>query len=288
MLDNCEHLVDACAQLAERAAARLPGLRILATSREPLGVAGEIALAACRRSRCPTPEAPPASTAWRAEAVRLFVDRARAALPGFALDRAQRAGASPTLCRAAGRHAAGDRAGRGAAARARRRADRGPARRPLPAADRRQPHRACRASRRCARVLDWSHDLLSEPERVLLRRPAVFAGGFTLEALGTVAALDDPFELLASLVNKSLIVADVSPNRFHLLETVRQYAAEKLAAADDDSVTRGRHVDWCLDLARRAEAELRGARQADWLDRLEPNTKTCAPRCAGASTSPIA
>jgi non-specific serine/threonine protein kinase len=124
--------------------------------------------------------------------------------------------------------------------------------------------------------LDWSHDLLADPERTLLRRLAVFAGGFALDAAEAVGAGDGldggaVLDLLGQLVDKSLVLTEGAGGeaRYRLLETVREYAAEHLAAAVETETARGRHRDWCLALAEEAAPALWGPEQSTWADRLE-------------------
>jgi non-specific serine/threonine protein kinase len=273
VLDNCEHLLDACAALAEALLSACPGLSLLATSREPLGIAGETVW------RVPSLALPDAGdrasveALTRAEAVRLFADRARASRPGFAVT-AQNAAAVAELCR---RVDGIPLALELAAARLRtlpveevaaRLDDRfrlltGGSRTALPR------HRTLRAT------IDWSHELLTEPERVLFRRLSVFAGGCTLEAAEAVCngdGIEDGavVDLVARLADKSLAQMEDRDGaaRCRLLETVRQYAAEKLAEAGEAEATRARHAAWCAALAERAEPALVGPEQAAWLDRL--------------------
>ena len=247
VLDTCEHLIEACARLAEDVLRAGPGVRVLATSREPLRCADEVA--------------------WRvpglAEAERLFCERAAAARPGFdAADGAR--GAVEEICwRLDGMPLAIElAAARAAALSLDQIAARlghsldvlGTGRRT--ALSRQQTLRA---------TIDWSHDLLTGEERVLYRRLAVFAGGFTLEAAEAVCAAAPlaqrrVVDLLARLVDKSLVVAEAE--RFRLLDTVRQYAAERLeAAAERDAVARG-HLDWCLALAERHDPLSAGQRRS--------------------------
>ena len=247
VLDNCEHLIDACAQLAEEVLRAGPGVRILATSREPLRCADEVV--------------------WRvpslAEAERLFIERAAAARPGFdAADGA--AGAVQEICRRLdGMPLAIELAAARAAALsleqiATRLGDSlevlGAGRRT--ALTRQQTLRA---------TIDWSHDLLTGEERVLFRRLAVFAGGFTLEAAedvcaGSAIARRRVVDLLARLVEKSLVVAE--SERFRLLDTVRQYAAERLDAAAERDTVGLRHLDWCLALAEEHDPLSAGPRRS--------------------------
>jgi tetratricopeptide (TPR) repeat protein len=122
-------------------------------------------------------------------------------------------------------------------------------------------------------TLDWSHELLSEPERRLFRRLAIFAGGFTLEAVGASEEPEEVLGLLGALVEQSLVVAQPpkagGEARYGMLELVRQYALEKLEESGDAEEARRRHAAFFLDLAEEAEPELRGSRQVEWLERLE-------------------
>jgi tetratricopeptide (TPR) repeat protein len=125
-------------------------------------------------------------------------------------------------------------------------------------------------------ALDWSHDLLSQPEQALLRRLAVFAGGWTLEAAEQVCTGGeverwDVLDLLAGLANKSLVLLEEGENssRYRLLETIRQYAAERLATSGEEVLVRGKHLAWCVALLEEAEPQLKGPEQSAWLDRLE-------------------
>jgi len=275
VLDNCEHLVAAAAALADHLLARCPGLSVLATSREPLGIAGEV-LHPVGPLAVPDGDVLPAE-ALAFPAVRLLADRAAAARPGFAVDQAT-TGPVLRICRALdGMPLAIELA----AARlhalsptqvAARLNDRF---RLL--ADGRRPvlrrHQTLRA------VIDWSWELLGPAEQVLLRRLSVFAGGATLEAVERVCAGPDPgglaadevLYLLAGLVDKSLVVAaeaDGDGVRYRLLETVRAYGAERRREAGEDEALARAHAGWFLELAERAEPELRRRDQLRWLARL--------------------
>ena len=257
VLDNCEHLLGACAELAHGLLSACEGVRILATSREPLNVAGEVSWPVPGLS---VPGAVRFSVPGRLEAyaaVRLFADRAATRQPGFAL-RADNAGAVAELCRrldgnplaielAAARVpvlsleeillrlddrfallTAGSRAG-----------------------DPR--HQTLRAT------LEWSHDLLDGRERALFRRLAVFAGGWSLATAEAVCADDalprhEVFDVLCQLVAKSLVVSDPaagSASRFRFLESLRDYAAGRLAASSDEAAIRQRHLDHFLEVTER-------------------------------------
>jgi predicted ATPase/DNA-binding CsgD family transcriptional regulator len=281
VLDNCEHIVGACAHLAEALLRACPRLRLLATGRELLGVPGEVAWRVPSLG-VPTDDAAPPAALVEHEAVRLFVDRAREARPGFALD----AGTAPAVARICRRLDGIPLAVELAAARARMlpvaeiaaRLDEafGPRSgrfRLLTDGGRTAPrrHQTLRA------LVDWSHDLLTEPERALLRRLSVFAGGWTLEAAEAVCAdaptplAEDVLGTLTALVDKSLVLATEEGGRarYGLLETIRAYAAERLGASGEDAAVRGRHAAWCLDLARRAAAALDGPDRPTRLARLE-------------------
>jgi predicted ATPase/DNA-binding CsgD family transcriptional regulator len=285
VLDNCEHLLAACAQLAESLLRAAPGLKVLASSREPLGVAGE-AVFAVRSLPFPDPaRLPPLEKLPEYTAITLFVDRARLVMPDYKIG----AHNSMPLARICQRldgiplaiEMAAARVNVLTAASVAERLDdafrvlTGGSRTALP---RQQTLRA---------TIDWSYELLSEPERRLLERLSVFAGGCTLEAAEVICAdvteaASEPavpeiggieiLELLASLVSKSIVNADRKPGeetRYRLLETVRQYAREKLHAAGEGDRLRARHLRFFLQLANEAEPELHGPDQIAWLDRLE-------------------
>ncbi|MDQ7909807.1 BTAD domain-containing putative transcriptional regulator [Phytohabitans sp. ZYX-F-186] len=259
VLDNCEHLVGAAATLAESLLVRCPHLRVLATSREPLGITGE-ALFPVEPLALP-PDGAAAGDALAYPAVRLFADRAAAVRPGFAVtDSVVR------ICRALdGMPLAIELA----AARLRaltpdQVADRLTDRFRLLTAGSRTAlprHQTLRA------VIDWSWELLDDAERTLWRRLAVFSGPATLEAVEEVCggeALDE----LAALVDKSLVVADPD-GRYRMLETIKAYGLERLDESGTTRATRQAHARYFLRLARRADRELRGREQLEWLARLD-------------------
>jgi predicted ATPase/class 3 adenylate cyclase len=272
ILDNCEHLVSACADLAKQLLQAGSRLKLLASSREHLHVPGEVTYPVPALA-VPEAGAPFATDAlMEFEAVRLFVDRARAVQPGFAVT-AQNAKAIVEICR---RLDGIPLALELAAARVRtlpveaiagrlsdrfRLLTRG-ARTNLP---RQQTLRA---------LIDWSFDLLAEREKTVFARLSVFAGGFTLEAAeaagaGGAIAQAEILDLLSALVDKSLVELDAGGSRYRMLETVRQYAQEKMADADDADAVRTRHLEFFLALATEAHPQLWGKEQGKWLARLD-------------------
>jgi predicted ATPase/class 3 adenylate cyclase len=272
VLDNCEHVVHACAALAEQLLKSSTDARIMASSREPLRVSGEVsfpvpALAVPALQDTVAVEALP-----QFPAVRLFVDRVTAVRPAFNLTN-DNALAVADICR---RLDGIPLAIELAAARVRalsvenvaaRLNDRfhlltGGNRTALP---RQQTLRA---------LIDWSYDLLSSKERILFRRLAVFAGGWTLdaaEALCSGGEVDERevLDLLTSLVDKSLVVVEAEGGRYRLLETVRQYADEQLTKAGETDATRSRHLVFFLALAEKAAPHLLGPEQAAELHKID-------------------
>jgi predicted ATPase/DNA-binding XRE family transcriptional regulator len=281
VLDNCEHLVQACAELVDCLLRKCPKLRVLATSREALGVAGEIAWS------LPALAAPSANEASvenlsRFEAVQLFVERAEAVAPSFVR--------SPAMLQSVGEMC--------------RRLDGIPLAIELAAAlvptlsvseiAARLDHRfelltfgrraAPRRQQTLRATVNWSYELLSETERQLLMRASVFAGGWTLEAAEAVCGPRSPeedtalapqpmLESLARLVSKSLVLrslSETSGSRYHLLETVREFARERLAQSGEESSIRHRHAAYFLGSSERwGEAAARGPHRTFWLDRME-------------------
>jgi predicted ATPase/DNA-binding SARP family transcriptional activator len=272
VLDNCEHLVEACATLADTLLRVCPGLRIVATSREALGVAGERAWLVPPLG-LPSEGTRDARTAGASEAVFLFSERARHAVASWELTD-QNAATVVEICR---RLDGIPLAIELAAARVRvlsveqiqDRLD--DAFRLLTAGGRSAlpRHRTLRAA------MDWSYDLLSDEARTLLRRLSVFRGGFSLEAVEAVCAggeVDDldVLDRLARLVDRSLVaVHDRSGQaRYGLLETVRQYAAEKLIESGEAGALRDRHALWVAELVREAEPHLISRERPRWMKRL--------------------
>ncbi|MCU1677502.1 MAG: Multi-domain regulatory protein [Frankiales bacterium] len=255
VLDNCEHLVDAAAALVHQLLRQTSDLRILATSRAALGVSGEVQLTI-----------PPLPAD---DAVALFAARAQAVAPSFRLD----AATTPVV------HALCERLDRMplaielAAVRVRslpidviaRRLD---DRFSLLASG---PRTADARHRTLQATVDWSHELLAAPERVLFRRLAVFAGSWSLEDAEAVCGDDtvpsyDVLDLLDRLVDQSLVVA--TAGRFRMLETIRVYAVERLHESPDAGPTEQRHAHHFTALVERAEEGLRGPEQVDWLTLL--------------------
>lgn len=292
VLDNCEHLLAACGDVAQALLRACPGVTLLATSQEPLGIAGE---RVCRLPPLPVPDETTSPEAIvRCESMQLFLDRAAAAAGELELSE-RNLGAVARICRSLeGMPLAIELAA------------------PLTAVlslteiearldDRfrlltRGRRGAAPRHRSLAAALAWSYDLLSEPHQRLLRRLSAFAGGWTLPAAEAVAAergeagaLESPsarstpstpapdpaappvLELLAGLVEKSLVVAEERGGRlrYRLLETIRQYAAQRLVESGEADDVRRRHRDYFVQLAETAEPELTGPAQAEWLDQLD-------------------
>ncbi|MGW2870155.1 ATP-binding protein [Kitasatospora sp. NPDC001225] len=287
VLDNCEHLVDACARLTDALLRAAPGLRVLATSRQPLGIAGEQVFPV---EPLPVPEAR-AGHGLRDlngnPAVALFVDRAAAVLPGFTLTRPDAAAVAELVRRLDGLPFAIELA----AARIRsltpqeileRLTDRfalltgGSS----VAADRQRTLRA---------LIDWSHELCTGRERLLWARASVFRGGFDLESLERVCADAElpPAALLDALdglVARSIVNCRhvQGRSRYHMLETVREYGHQRLAASGSLDALRGRHRDRYAELTARAGREWFGPRQVDWFTRLRldhPNLRAALGFC---------
>ncbi|WP_433472830.1 BTAD domain-containing putative transcriptional regulator [Spirillospora sp. CA-142024] len=262
VLDNCEHVVAPVADLAHRLLSACPELRVLATSREALAITGE-ALRPLPPLELP-PEGTPAGEMPGYPAVRLFLDRAEAVRPGFAVDDGN-AGAVLRICRAldglplAIELAAARLRSLPVAQVATRLDDRFRllSRGNRTAAPRHQTLRA---------VVEWSWDLLDEAEQTLARRLTVFSGGLTLDAAMGVCDLDDADELLVGLADKSLVQSDGT--RYRMLDTVRAFCAERLAEAGEKERFERAHAEYFAGLARRADPHLRGAAQLEWLDLL--------------------
>jgi predicted ATPase len=271
VLDNCEHVAAGCADVVQRLLAAAPHLRVLASSREPLHIAGEIAFPVPPLALPDVSTLPPAQLS-RFEGVRLFVERARSRQPAFELT-ASNAAYVVHICRRLDGIALAIEL---AAARvhtlpidqiAARLDDRF---RLLVSRDRgvlprQQTLRA---------LIDWSHGLLTDADRVLLRRLAVFAGGCTLEAAEAVVGGDgvEPGEVLdglSRLVEKSLVQMNPTTGRYGLLETVKEYASEQLSNSAELDATRRRHLGYFLELAEQARPHFTGAEGKVWLERID-------------------
>lgn len=274
ILDNCEHLREACARLAGTLLRKCPRLRILATSREPLGVTGETLRRVPPLALPDTQHLESPDQLMQYGSIRLFIERAASNMPEFRLTSAN-ARAVAEICRrldgiALAIELAAARVRTLSAAQIAARLDDRFRLLTATSATVLPHHRTLRAA------IDWSHQLLAETERTVLRRLSVFIGGCTLEAAegvcaGNGAAREEVFDLIAQLVDKSLVIAETHAReaRYQMLETVRQYAHDKLEESGDARAVRARHADWYLALAEHAEAGLVGQEQKAWLDRLE-------------------
>ncbi|MDX1436509.1 MAG: adenylate/guanylate cyclase domain-containing protein, partial [Anaerolineales bacterium] len=269
ILDNCEHLIDACAQLANMILSACPGVKILASSREALGITGETAY---RLPPLSLPDGHPSApeTLMKFEAVELLVERIQAVQPGFRL-RDENTHAVTRICK---RLDGIPLALELAAARARlfsveEIADRledsfrlltGGSRTALP---RQQTLRA---------LIDWSYELLSEDEQNALNRLSVFAGGWMFDAAEDIIG-PQTLELLSHLSEKSLVMVEEqivgARTRYHLLETIRQYARDRLKESGQSSAVRDRHLSFFTGLATDAEPRLDGPEMVQILDGLE-------------------
>jgi predicted ATPase/DNA-binding CsgD family transcriptional regulator len=295
VLDNCEHLVVPLAVLADRLLRACPALKIVATSREPLGISGETVwrVPGLRLDHGATGLVPgsPLDAERPSEASTLFIERARAARSGLRLD-ARDLNAVAEICRRldgmplAIELAAARVSVLGVRQIARRLDDRfqlltSGSRSALPR------HQTLRA------LIDWSYDQLSSDERTILRRLAVFVGGWSVDAAeaicggqvahahsdavphrgdpsGTVLPLQI-LDVLSCLTAKSLILADEQPGetRFRMLETIREYAHEKMIESGENASLRRRHLGWCVAFATEAHRHMQGPDQALWLARVE-------------------
>jgi predicted ATPase/class 3 adenylate cyclase len=272
ILDNCEHLVQACAELAKQLLQAGPHLKVLASSRDPLQIAGETAYHVPTLS-APDPNKPVTlADLTRHEAVRLFIDRATAAQPAFRVTEKNAPAVADICHRLDGIPLAIELA----AARTRalsvevisaRLNDRF---RLLVTGDKTVLPR----QRTLRALIDWSYDLLPPNERALFQRLSVFAGGWTLEAVEAVGAggevaQPDVMDLLTHLVEKSLVVMEVGGERYRMLDTVRQYAKERMSESGDEVANCNRHLSFFLGYAETARPELAGPEQGSWLGRLD-------------------
>jgi predicted ATPase/DNA-binding winged helix-turn-helix (wHTH) protein len=275
VLDNCEHLITACAELAEALLGVALRLSILATSRERLGISAETIWRVPSLSVPELPQGRSAETLAKYDAMRLFVERATAVEPAFRLTGANASEIARVCHRLDGIPLAIELA----AARVNvlsieqidcRLSDRfrlltGGSRTAVP------------RQRTLKATVDWSYELLSDSERQLLRRLSVFAGGWTMEAAEQVtpghgSEREDVLDYLSRLIDKSLVNVDSDIDegrRYRFLETVRQYAGERLLQSGEAERLRDRHLVFFTELAERAEPELTRAAQVKWLSRLQ-------------------
>jgi predicted ATPase/class 3 adenylate cyclase len=276
LLDNCEHLIDSCARLVNELLSAASGLKILASSREALGVSGEISYPVPSLELPDIKHLPLIEQLSQYEAVRLFIDRALLVAPHFVVDKDN----APYIAQICYRLDGIPLAIELAAARVKvlsaeqislRLNDRfrlltGGSRTALP---RQQTLRA---------LIDWSYDLLTGNERLLLQRLSAFSSGWTLDAAEEVCAGEeiesyDVLELLIQLVNKSLVVlvehTHSGETRYRMLETIRQYAQEKLLKAGGSETVHDRLLAYFVKLMKQAEPELYRSNQIFWLNKLE-------------------
>jgi predicted ATPase len=272
MLDNCEHLIETCAQISDALLRACPKLRILASSREALGIAGEVTYRVPSLNTPNPAHLPSLDELEKMDSIRLFIERAATAKPGFTLTKDNASFLAQICYRLDGIPLALELA----ASRvkvlspeqiASRLDDRfrlltGGSRTALP---RQQTLRA---------MIDWSYSLLSEQEKTLFRRLAVFVGGWTLEAAESVCGDErsgaDVLDLLTRLVDKSLVFIEesISEIRYHRLETIRQYSREKFFEADEVEAMRDRHLDFFVQFAELVDENLKGADQLVWQNRM--------------------
>jgi len=276
VLDNCEHLISASARVVNELLRAAPRIKVLASSREALGVRGEASYPVPSLTLPNLKHLPDIESLSQYETVRLFIDRALLVAPHFVVDKEK----APFLAQICHRLDGIPLAIELAAARvkvlsveqiSKRLDDRfrlltGGVRTALP---RQQTLRA---------LIDWSYDILDENEQLLLRRLSVFAGGWTLEAAEEVCEGDgidsyDVLDLLTQLVNKSLVVvmegSQGGETRYRMLETIRQYARDKLAETGKGESIRDRHLAYFVKMAEQAEPELFRSNQGLWLKRLD-------------------
>jgi predicted ATPase/DNA-binding CsgD family transcriptional regulator len=268
VLDNCEHVLESAARVAVMLAGQCPRVRILTTSRERLDVPGEFIFPVPPLG---LPDGGSARAVAASEAGSLFVTRARAASPTFTLTEGNSAAIAEVCSRLDGMPLAIELA-----------AARCPALGPVQLAARLESHPGLLAGgaarpgrhRSLEALVSWSYELLSDAERRLLARLSVLRGGFDLDVAEQVTG-GEPLApqaiagLLASLADKSLVQIQADPEiRYSLLETVRQFAAGRLAASGEETAVHVRLMEWALEVARSAEAALPGAERTGWSDRL--------------------
>jgi predicted ATPase/DNA-binding CsgD family transcriptional regulator len=280
VLDNCEHLAAACARLVALMLAQCPGVRVLATSREPLGVGGEAVLQVPMLSLPDSALPPDPQRLLQSDAACLFVERARAADGTFRLTERNAQAVADICARLDGLPLALELAaprvrGMPLAQLANRLGDRF---RLLTRGDPSAPAR----QQTLHALIDWSHSLLDERERVVFRRLAVFAPNWPLEAAEAICAGDyamangsaalppgDVLGIVLRLVDRSLVQLDQGAGRYRLLETIRHYCREKLEEAEEAEQSSRWHFAWYLRLAEEGAPRMGGPGERDWLDTLE-------------------
>jgi predicted ATPase/DNA-binding CsgD family transcriptional regulator len=273
ILDNCEHLVGACAVLAEALLRACPRLRILTTSRQPLGIASEQTLLVPTLPVTGRPTGGPGSGVVAGDAVRLFAERAEAVVPGFTVTEENRETVERICRRLDGLPLGIELAAvRLRALSVQQLLDRLDDRFRLLSSGSRAVlprHQTLRA------LIDWSYGLCTEPERLLWERVSVFSGGLDLDAAEQVCAGDgiareDVLDLVVGLVDKSVLVREDHPQtvRYRLLETIRQYGRERLTGSGDETHMQHRHRDYYRDLVAKADREWFGAEQVPWFHQL--------------------
>lgn len=294
VLDNCEHLIEASARLAEVLLSACDGLHILATSREALNIRGEQTYFVAPLGLPRPAVSALANQVMEFSAVRLFVERARLADPRFEMNDRNVLPIAQICMRLDGIPLALELA----AARVRQLgvseiASNLDSRFDLLAGTR----TAVPRQQTLRALVDWSYDLLTPQERLLFTRLAVFVGGWTLESAEHVCA-DERLprtiilDLLLRLVDKSLvIVSNAETSRYMMLETIREYAREKLAATNELALWQARHYHYFTELTEAAEPELRGLKRIEWGNRLEveqPNLRAALDWALAQSDSNLA
>ena len=281
VLDNCEHLIEACARFARVLLAGCPDLRILATSREPLHISGEFSWPVPPLTLPDWQTGQPVDGLQESEAVRLFVERARAARADFEIDE-QNAPAILHICR----QVEGIPLAIELAAARVNLLSAGEIVRQMTStfhwlenSNRLAPLR----QQTLSSTVEWSHNLLSEEEQRLFRRLAVFTGGFSLEAAEAVGTANNAesndgqnpgqvVALLARLVDKSFVMRSEiggDESRYRLLEIVRQYGLQKLARSGEETAVREHHFAWCLAFAEKSNDEIYYFSRGIWINRME-------------------
>ena len=272
ILDNCEHVVDSAADLVDAVLEACPGIKIVTTSRDLLGVEGEATWRVPKLTLPGNQDDQPLELLAESEAVRLFVDRASKVVPDFQLT-SDNARAVAAICRrldgvphaielaaAKVRHLSPQKISEGL----------GDVFRTLSGSARRSVAR----QQTLEATIAWSYNLLSDDERAVFRRLSVFVGGFTLEAAETVCSPamneSDVRNLVFGLVDRSLLEREPDGERFRLLETVRQYARERLRDEGEVEAARDRHRDWVLDLFETSFPHAWGPREFEVVEKLHP------------------